>query len=511
MLILVHNNGFVNSILDEGLKPISIVEVGHSVTKTLQLIAANNSETLVVWCHQMILSHLDINALDDIFHHRRVFASFNPTDTEYLPKQLGYVERSFAVNINKTVTYPTWLMSSYVGGINTAVIKKLGNNIKTNQCLDYYLTSIAKLGTTEGLFCYSEPKLLKTRRPEITACKTASTAVLFKFVRQHYKWVWVFFLSFGYLVFEKRITLFLLIKSFFIKQLKLSFDLERIPITSTKTLLKEKTIDVIIPTIGRKQYLYDVLKDLSVQSILPKTVIIVEQNSLEGSISELNYIHDYKWPFAIKHTFTHQSGVCNARNIALQQVESEWVFFADDDIRFNTNFFQDSFSEIAKYGASVLNYLCLQPQQKQTYFKTHQTSVFGSGSSMVKTTALNGLRFNLSYEFGFGEDTEFGMQLRNKGNDIIFMPNIKITHLKAPIGGYRTKVKQLWDNDSIGPRPSPTMMLLNQTYFTKTQLLGYKMFLAIRGYKSSASKKPKRYMKNFRKHWERSLFWSNKL
>lgn len=130
---------------------------------------------------------------------------------------------------------------------------------------------------------------------------------------------------------------------------------------------------------------------------------------------------------------------------------------------------------------------------------------------MVKTTALNGLRFNLSYEFGFGEDTEFGMQLRNKGNDIIFMPNIKITHLKAPIGGYRTKVKQLWDNDSIGPRPSPTMMLLNQTYFTKTQLLGYKMFLAIRGYKSSASKKPKRYMKNFRKHWERSLFWSNKL
>lgn len=179
----------------------------------------------------------------------------------------------------------------------------------------------------------------------------------------------MFFLSFGYLVFEKRITLFLLIKSFFIKQLKLSFDLERIPITSTKTLLKEKTIDVIIPTIGRKQYLYDVLKDLSVQSILPKTVIIVEQNSLEGSISELNYIHDYKWPFAIKHTFTHQSGgVCNARNIALQQVESEWVFFADDDIRFNTNFFQDSFSEIAKYGASVLNYLCLQPQTKTNLF-----------------------------------------------------------------------------------------------------------------------------------------------
>ena len=67
MLILVHNDGFVNSILDEGLNPISIVEVGHSVTKTLQLITANNSETLVVWCHQMILSHLDINALDDIF------------------------------------------------------------------------------------------------------------------------------------------------------------------------------------------------------------------------------------------------------------------------------------------------------------------------------------------------------------------------------------------------------------------------------------------------------------
>ncbi len=59
-----------------------------------------------------------------------------------------------------------------------------------------------------------------------------------------------------------------------------------------------KDIDVLIPTIGRKPFLYDVLKDLSKQTILPKNVIIIEQNPLAGSTSELDYLQDKNWPFA---------------------------------------------------------------------------------------------------------------------------------------------------------------------------------------------------------------------
>jgi len=244
---------------------------------------------------------------------------------------------------------------------------------------------------------------------------------------------------------------------------------------------------------------------------LPKNVIVVEQNPLENSVSELDYLTNQEWPFQIKHTFTHQSGVCNARNIALSQVESEWVFFADDDIRFDQLFLEKSFQIIKKLGIAVLNYLCLLPEQAQTFFKISQTDIFGSGSSMVKATALKKARFDMAYEFGFGEDSDFGMQLRHKGYDVVFIPDIKITHLKAPIGGFRTKVKQLWADDKIQPKPSPTIMMLYQTYFTDSQLLGYKLLLSIRNYKNSTIKNPISYIKLYKKQWLISQFWSEKL
>jgi GT2 family glycosyltransferase len=49
----------------------------------------------------------------------------------------------------------------------------------------------------------------------------------------------------------------------------------------------------------------------------------------------------------------------------------------------------------------------------------------------------------MALEFGYGEDTDFGMQLRNKGFDVIYFPDLKITHLKAPMGvGLKIKKRE---------------------------------------------------------------------
>lgn len=511
LLVLVHNNDSVTSILDEVLQPISRYVLGHSVPKTLKQVAKKSSNVLVVWCHEMCIENLNIKALNTIFHHQRILASFNPTDTNYFPEQLGYIDRSFYLKVNKEVTYPTWLMSSCVGGINTEVLKNIDKLVNYNVSFDYFLISLAKRAMVQGLFCYSEPKLLLENESININLRQASKAELFKFVKQHYKWVWIVFLSWCYAIFERKPSVGHILKSFFYKQLKSGFNLEEIDIKSTKKLVLDKTIDVVIPTIGRKKYLFDVLNDIASQTHLPKNVIIVEQNPQLESVSELDYLKTENWPFKIKHTFTNQPGVCNARNIALSQVESEWTFLADDDIRFNTTFFEDSFSEINKNGLAVLNYVCLQPNQKQTYFKLHQTTVFGSGSSMVKSSSLKDLKFNIDYEFGFGEDSEFGMQLRNKGTDVIYIPNLKITHLKAPMGGYRTKIKQRWEDDKIQPKPSPTIQLLYQTYFVKRQLEGYKLLLFLKQLKSNGLKNPVAFAKQFKKQWQQSVVWSQKL
>ncbi|MDN3666502.1 glycosyltransferase family 2 protein [Algibacter miyuki] len=511
MIILVHNGLDVIEVLNEDLKPLECSFKTGSISATLLSLANGHKDALLVWCHTQLKNQINFKEFQNIFHHKRIFASYNPSKQNYLPEQIGYVERSCFLNVNKTVTYPTWVTSSFIGGVNTSVINILKNELTANNSFDYFLNSMAKRGMSEGLFCYSEPKLLRSIEVKIPEIKPASIYTLYQFIWQHYKWVWVFFLTLCYIIYEKKLPLLQLVKSLFYKPLRNHFNLEAIVIQSQKKEVIRKEIDVIIPTIGRKKYLYDVLKDLAKQTILPKNVIIVEQNPLETSTSELDYLKTEDWPFIIRHTFTHQAGVCNARNIALGLVTSDWVFFADDDIRFNIDFFEKTFKKITTLKIDVISYLCLQPHQKQTYFKLEQTIVFGSGSSFCSRKAIENLKFNMAYEFGFGEDADFGMQIRNKGFDVFFVPDIKITHLKAPMGGFRTKIKQRWADDVIQPKPSPTVMLLNQTYYTKFQLLGYKLVLGLRYYKNSTIKNPITYIKKYRKQWERSQFWFSEL
>lgn len=511
MIVLVHNFKIVTSILDEALQPIEITVLNKTILETLKNIASQYPEILVVWCHETLVKGLNIEAFSKVFHHKRILAFYNPKAQDYLPKQIGYVERSFYLKINKNVTFPTWITSSLVGGINTVVLNTLKPHLNYNVSFDYFLIALAKRTMIEGLFCYSEPRLIKNNTFLQIEMPKATKQELFKFVKQHYKWVWIVFLTWSYAIYERKTTIFSLFRSLFYKQLNQELDLETIDIKSSRQQIELKTIDVIIPTIGRKQHLYNVLKDLTKQTHLPKNVIIVEQNTQQNSVSELDYLTTQNWPFSIKHEFTHQSGVCNARNIALSKVESEWAFLADDDIRFDFDFFETSLSIIKKNGISVLNYLCLQPHQKQTYFKMHQTSIFGSGSSLVKSSIIKNLQFNTAYEFGFGEDSEFGMQLRNKGEDVVFIPNLKITHLKVPIGGYRTKIKQLWEAENIQTKPSPTVQLLYQTYYTKQQLEGYKLLLFLKQFKALGYKNPIKFIEQFPKQWNQSVLWSNRI
>ena len=511
MIIIVHHQQKTTQVMDANKQAITNIAIGKSISKTIYDVSTRYPEELIIWCEAKFLEVLDINNISKLFHHQRVLLSYNPSSNYFLQKQIGYIERSFFVKVNKKVTYPTWMMSSCVGGLHASVINNLYKDLNFNTNFDYFINSLAKRAMVEGLFCYSEPKLLKENFSAVAEIKQGSIYENFKFVKQHYKWVWVFFLSLSYLIYEKKITLLPLIKSLFYKQLSTKFNLEQIPIQSAKCVIEKKEIDVIIPTIGRKQYLYDVLKDLAKQTVLPKNVIIVEQNSLETSKSELDYLTTEAWPFNIKHTFTHQAGVCNARNLALSQVESEWTFLGDDDNRFDSNLIETLFNQIQQYGVQVGTTVYLQENEVQTYLKTAQTSIFGAGNSIIKSNLIQKVKFNMHFEFNYGEDTDFGMQLRNLGEDVVYFADIKIKHLKAPIGGYRTKVKHIWLEDSIVPKPSPTIQFLYQTYFTPEQLLGYKLLLGLRSFKSSANKNPFVFIKQYKMQWSRSQFYSQKL
>jgi glycosyltransferase involved in cell wall biosynthesis len=481
-----------------------------SISEELYKLAVLFPQSKIVWCDEACQQYLNLKEIELFFHHNKIMLSYSADENGLMGKEIGYVEQSPFIKINKKVSYPTWQMSSLAGVIHASLLIEIKHKVKWDAAFDYYLNSVAKVCMPLGLLCYSEPRLL-LGKPDVFLTK-ASKFEIFRFVKQHYKMRWVFLLLLNIMIYERKFPIIAFLFSFFYKnRTKSNLNLGSIKVESSRKVVGIETVDVIIPTIGRKNYLYDVLKDFTKQSLLPHKVIIIEQNPLKGSKTEMNFIEEELWPFEIQHLFIHQTGACNARNLALEKVNSEWVFLADDDIRVGVDFVQKTLGYINDFGARAVTLKCYQKAGDKANDAIFQWGTFGSGCSFVLVDSLKNCKFKMGYEFGFGEDGDFGMQLRNQGHDILYLPEPSILHLKAPIGGFRIKPILQWQNDTIQPKPSPTVMLYQISHNTEEQIRGYKTILFFKYYKVQEVRNPIKYYTHFQKQWKASRYWANKL
>jgi glycosyltransferase involved in cell wall biosynthesis len=508
LFIVFHSNNKVVDVLNWITKEkLSISE--KTIASSLYQLSFLHPEAYLVWCDNLVKDNVDFNKISELIKTENSIISYHPK-ANFLSKKIGYIDETLFINCNKEVRFPTWQTASLIGATTSKVLLGISKKLKPDSDFSYFLASFSKLFMTQGLLCYSEPALLKDLKFDENQKNKQSIYILFRFVRQHYKKRWIILLFFNLLIYENTIALLPLFYSLFFRS---RLDKKNHFSTEYVTAIKEKqpTLDVIIPTIGRKEYLYDFILDLSYQQIKPTRLIIVEQNLNEKAETELDFIKNNAWPFEIKHIFTHQSGACNARNLALKEIKSDWVFFADDDIRINSDFIKEAFIQIKKNKAEAITYSCMQKDQTKIFTQTFQWTGFGSGCSFVKADTIKNCTFKMCYEFGFGEDGDFGMQLRNKGVDILYCPTPDILHLKAPIGGFRLKPEFLWKDSDIQPKPSPTVMVYNLLHFSKEQFLGYKTILFLKFYKNQTIKNPIKYYFSLSKQWNQSVFWAKNL
>lgn len=505
MIEIEHNGSVILNLYDKD----KIVEL--EVSKNQHLInqfydvAEHYPNQIIVWYHTDVKDHIDTAYIQDNFKNYMMWSYASNT---YLGEAIGYVEDSPFLKIAKTTKYPTWLMSSNCGVIYSDQLLKF-KDIVNDKNIDFALNSIGKLGLPNGLWCYSTPQILL--QSNTIQSKTASIYDLFKFIALHYKKRWIFLLFINLLVYEKRLTLFSLCYGLLFKKRRITIKIDLNIVESLNTK-HNFSLDVIIPTMGRKKYLYDVLQDLKAQTSIPSSVIIVEQNPDKDSISELEYLNKDDWPFKIKHKFIHQTGACNARNIALDLVESEFIFLADDDIRIqDKTLLQRTFDLFKTLDTNVINLACLQLNEIDQTKNIRQWTAFGSGCSIMLSEVLKNIKFNMALEHGYGEDVDFGMQLRSNGEDIIYVPELKMLHLKAPMGGFRSEIKTNTQEEELLPKPSPSIMLYRKLHTTKTQLNGYKTTLCLKYYKLQNKRNPFSYLKEFKKRWQISETFAENL
>jgi len=510
MIVVFHDREKVTKIYDfEKNQEVEAIE--ESIQTTLYQIALS-SKGFVYWCHHNLENFIDHQMMKTIFHHDLIMASFSTSGEFVLPPSIGYMESSSAfLKIKDSVSYPTWLMSSDIGAINSKVFVQFKNVINKKISFDLCLNYISRLGVNKGLFCYSDPRLLKERHNSIEAKYPRIN--LFHYVKNIYRGRWLLVLFVNYYLYEKKLKFWSLFNAFINPKLKSDdIDFSDIQVKSEKEITEVDTsYDVLIPTLGRATYLKDVLKDLANQTITPAKVILVEQNAIPDAKTELDYVYKEDWPFEIDHTLINQLGACNARNIALSKVTAPWVFFADDDIRLTVDLVENAFQFIRQYGANAITMASLMKNETLLNTFPLQWHKFSTNSSFVKSTVLKGISFGMEHEFGFGEDTDFGMKIRNLGVDVIFYPNKDILHLKAPTGGFRSKPVLPWANEKIEPKPSPTVMAHKLKHITREQLLGSRTLLFFKYFKNQKDKNPFSYYSQMSKKWEKSVYWATHL
>jgi glycosyltransferase involved in cell wall biosynthesis len=509
MIILYHKNYKITEVTSTEMGSFQN-EINRNIVSVLFDLAHKYSNEILVWCEESERDNLNSNEIEKLFHHKKMLFSYNSTSGNYLDRRLGYIEDSLYIKINKEVKYPTWQMSSSVGAVHASVLKACKNNLNSSDNFDYFLNSFARRAIIFGLLCYSEPRLLLQNSKK--SQRQSSIYELFKFTKHHYRTRWVFLLLFNLLLFERKFFVLPFLISLGYKRRRFNPELlNQVPLESNKKIIEEGTLDVLIPTIGRKEYLLNVLNNLEAQTYLPKNVIVIEQNPDTNSSSDLDFIENKKWSFVIKHHFTHQSGACNARNIGLSLIESEFAFFADDDIVFENNLLETAMTTFQTTGNEVFLIACHLKSQTIVPKLPVQFSVFGAGHAFVKSSCFKNLKFSMGFEFGFGEDADFGMQLRNRGFDVLYISTATILHLKAPIGGFRTRPILKWQNDEVQPKPSPTVMLYKLLYDSKEQLSSYKTTLFFKNLTMSFFKNPFKYIHIFKLKWNRSVYWANQL
>lgn len=509
MIVVVHNHDKVIQVVEVSHQQKIVFNEKETIFEVLQQLAEKYPSSIIGWCTEKYFPYLNIEKWSTIFHHHLIFASYSPQISNF-EKYIGYVDQSVFINVKKQGVYPTWLAATEVGGMHASVLNQIPqlSRYSFHFCLNY----VTKTLQSQGLLCYSNEQLLQKGYDQTFQAEIMTKSEMLFFIKSCYKKLWYFVFLGMLLIYEKKFWIIAILRTMFKPVFKSVFSLSNILVKSQQPncLKNDFSVDVVIPTLGRKLYLYDVLKDLSKQTILPKKVIIVEQNADENSVSELDYLKE-NWPFEIDHTFIHQLGACNARNIALSKVTANWVFFADDDIRFDKDLLAQSLQYINQYGVEVIGLSCLQKGEKEIDQIIKQSYHFGSGTSMVKRECLINVTFKNEHELGYGEDMDFGMQLRNKGVDIIFFPMLQMLHLKAPLGGFRAPVSKPWEKEEVTPKPSPTVMAYQLKHATQAQQLTYQWLLWLKFYKHQPIKNPFKYVREMNRKWNQSIFWAQKL
>lgn len=222
-------------------------------------------------------------------------------------------------------------------------------------------------------------------------------------------------------------------------------------------------ISVVIPTYKPQAYLWECLDSLVAQTF-PKEefeVILVLNGCTEPWKSQIQkYIDSKMKGMNVKFIHSEQGGVSNARNLALDKAEGEYVTFIDDDDYISSTYleemlalassdtmvlakpiaFWDETREVKKYRITQ-EYIKCAPKGRQQASKARK---FFSGPCMklIPMSFIQGRRYDP--RFKNGEDSLFMFLISDKFKDVVFTSENAIYYRRVRKNSATTIYRSRW-------------------------------------------------------------------
>ncbi len=222
--------------------------------------------------------------------------------------------------------------------------------------------------------------------------------------------------------------------------------------------LSKVTVSVIIPTLGRYQYIPDALNSLRQQTVHPFEVIVVDQNPIEERKPELFAGYEN---LNLHVIWQDERGQSLARNTGISQARGEYVFLFDDDSIAQPDLIEQHLIPVLEGYFDVSTGVAVPPPpEKYELPSSHRfprlAQTFDTGNCLISLDLLKKMGgLDRNYDFGPGTDADLGTRLYLAGYRILHNPNAIRIHYKAPSGGLRTHGVHKYNTDSGAFTPFP--------------------------------------------------------
>ena len=199
-----------------------------------------------------------------------------------------------------------------------------------------------------------------------------------------------------------------------------------------------RKVSVVIPTLQRYSHLRRVLCDLTIQTVRPHEVIVVDQTPVE--LRETDWLKDFE-ALPLRVLYLDRPGQSSARNAALRCASGELILFLDDDVELPDDLLERHLKAIEYFRADSSSGAVRVPRYSDTSHAaavTRVSDVFPTSNTLVKRAVLrsSGL-FDLAYDRREGADGDLGLRLHLSGALLMFVPWAQVVHHHAPSGGLR--------------------------------------------------------------------------